>query len=148
MKIDWPVAAKLLGVALAATLGLSLLPELLKAPEPPPLDPKVGLLPAPEQAEAVEPEQPARTAQERKPAGPAGRDAPRSKQPPALRPRPEPPPEQRPKDPKPEKPSRAPAVQPPASPASPQPLPAPAPVPLPAPAPPVASTAAEQEFGP
>jgi len=43
MSISWRHAARALGLAVAAVAALALLPSLLRTPEPPPLDPDVGL---------------------------------------------------------------------------------------------------------
>ena len=43
MSVSWRQAARALAGVAAAILGLALLPSLLRTPEPPPLDPDVGL---------------------------------------------------------------------------------------------------------
>lgn len=151
MRIDWQVAAKLLGIAVAALIGLSLLPDLLRAPAPPPLDPRVGLLPAPEPASAVA----TKPASEVKKKPPPIKKPRHSRRPP-RRLKPAAAPEQRSKEPPPERraarslrPERDPEPTPiPAPPPAP-PAPAAAPVPAVPPPPPAdPTTAVEQEFGP
>ncbi len=43
MSVSWRNAARALATVAAAVLALALLPSLLRTPEPPPLDPDVGL---------------------------------------------------------------------------------------------------------
>ncbi len=43
MSVSWRHAARALATAAAAILALALLPSLLRTPDPPPLDPGVGL---------------------------------------------------------------------------------------------------------
>ena len=43
MSVSWRHAARALATAAAAILALALLPSLLRTPDPPPLDPDVGL---------------------------------------------------------------------------------------------------------
>src|SRR5829696_6675504 len=43
MSVSWPRAARAAAVVAAAIAALALLPSLLRAPEAPPLDPRVGL---------------------------------------------------------------------------------------------------------
>ena len=43
VRIHWQTVGKLAAAAAVALLGLQLLPGLLRAPEPPPLDADVGL---------------------------------------------------------------------------------------------------------
>jgi len=152
MRISWPAAARLGAVALAAVLAIALLPGLLRAPDPPPLDPGIGLVaPAADIAAAGrderhrDPVDPvAFERAERSPTTPRERDEepggsdrpPRASAPPVPVVAPSPP-------------AAAPAPAPPA------PAPSPAPVPAPtAPAPPTSEPptpeppAGYQEFGP
>ncbi|MBA2522107.1 MAG: hypothetical protein H0V25_02135 [Solirubrobacterales bacterium] len=43
MSVSWPRAARAVATVAAAIAALALLPSLLRSPEPPPLDPKIGL---------------------------------------------------------------------------------------------------------
>ena len=68
MIVSWPLAARAAATAAAAVAALALLPSLLRAPEPPPLDPDVGLLGAADQPPAmpvVEPDRKAERDKER-----------------------------------------------------------------------------------
>ena len=43
MSVSWRHAARVVATAAAAVLALILAPGLLRTPEPPPLDPEIGL---------------------------------------------------------------------------------------------------------
>ena len=150
MSVSWRQAARALACVAAAILALALLPALLRTPEPPPLDPDVGLMGLAEGAIPVAGAERrssgrAEPKQERavKGGGEKGRDRKRGrkeerqdgrrqrqdeKEPPAPPPTPNP------------APSPPPAPTP-----APSPPPAPAPVPPPSPSPPPAAPAPPPE---
>ena len=43
MSVSWPRALQVAGMVAAAVGALAILPSLLRTPEPPPLDPRIGL---------------------------------------------------------------------------------------------------------
>lgn len=154
MRISWPAAARLGAFALAAGLALALLPLLLRTPEPPPIDPEIGLV-APVAGPVAQPErhdserapvesvpferaEHARTAAEEEGEG-SGGDA---EQEPEAEPPAAPVPVTAPNPPV--TPSPAPAAAPPPPPASPPPAPSPSSDPAPEPEVP----AGYEEFGP
>ncbi len=146
MSVSWRHAARVGATAVAAVAGLFLAPSLLRTPEPPPLDPDIGL-PQVAQARpvAVEPRRRPGRVREKPEPEPEGEPKPRPEQREEPNPKPQ---QEREPDPRPQ-----PAADPPPPPAS-APTPAPAPAPSPTYVPPPSAPAPTEpppgvkQFGP
>ena len=140
MSVSWRIAARAGLTAAAAVAALALLPSLLRAPEPPPLDPDVGLPPAGgAEVAVVEPRREKASKGGEGPRREADPERPASRRRDGGRPGHPPEPEateherQAPRDPSP--PPATPSAVPVATPVAPPPAPAP-PAPNPEPSPP------------